>query len=121
MVTTSRRSGRAGAALIIVMLVMLGITAVAHGLLLLAQFEYVAARAGVDQLAARLAAEAGVSTALGLDDRPGRASTPLWQSTDSAGGALLDARYSGSIRRLSDHDVGLLGQCLGVGLALGRL
>ena len=85
----------------IVVLVMMAITGVAHGLLLLAQFEYLAARSGVDQLAARLAAEAAVNTALGLDVRSGRASTPLWQSTDSASGTVLDARYSRSIRRLS--------------------
>ena len=92
---------REGAALIIVVLLMMAITAVAHGLLLLARFEYLAARAGVDQLGARLAAEAAVNTALGLDVGPGRASTPLWQSTDSAGGTVRDARYSRWIRRLS--------------------
>ena len=61
------RSARAGAALMIVVLVMMAITAVAHGLLLLARFEYLAARAGIDQLGARLAAEAAVNTALALD------------------------------------------------------
>ena len=97
----TNRSRQEGVALVIVVLVMMAITAVAHGLLLLARFEYLAARAGVDQLAARLAAEAAVSTAFGLEARPGRASTPLWQSTDSASGTLLDARYTRSIRRLS--------------------
>ena len=95
------RTGQGGAALIIVVLVMMALTAVAHGLLLLARFEYLAARAGVDQLAARLAAEAAVNTALGLDVRSARASTPLWQSTATASGTLLDARYSRSILRLS--------------------
>ena len=95
------RTGQGGAALIIVVLVMMALTAVAHDLLLLARFEYLAARAGVDQLAARLAAEAAVNTALGLDVRSARAATPLWQSTATASGPLLDARYSRSILRLS--------------------
>lgn len=97
--------GKGGAALIIVVLVMMALTAVAHGLLLLAQFEYVAARAGIDQLGARLAAEAAVNTALrqivGLGAGPGRGATPIWQSIDSVGGSVTDARYWRSLRRLS--------------------
>ena len=84
---------------------MMAITAVAHGLLLLARFEYLASRAGIDQLGARLAAEAAVNAALGLDAGAGsrlrRDSTPIWQSADSGVGTVLDARYSRSIRRLS--------------------
>lgn len=97
--------GRAGAALIIVVLVMMAIAAVAHGLLLLSQFEYLAARAGLDQLGARLAAEAAVNTAFRANVGPGsgprRDSTPLWQSADSISGAVLAARYWRSTRRLS--------------------
>ena len=52
------RLGESGAALIIVVLLMMALTAIAHGLLLLARFEFLAARAGADQLGARLAAEA---------------------------------------------------------------
>jgi hypothetical protein len=95
------RLGESGAALIIVVLLMMALTAIAHGLLLLARFEFLAARAGADQLGARLAAEAAVSTLLVSEASPGLASTALWRSTDSTSGTLLDASFSGSIRRLS--------------------
>lgn len=83
-----RRGRRSGAALLAVVLLMLGATLLAHALLLLASLELSAGRAGVDVLRARLAAEAGARRVAADSGTSERAGTALWGVADSLRGAL---------------------------------
>jgi len=86
---------------VIVVLVMLAVTALAHGLLTLSRFEYQAARAGEDHLASRLAAEAGVRLVLLEEVDSAGASTPPWTHAISLAGSIGGADYSARLVRLS--------------------
>jgi hypothetical protein len=88
-------------ALVVVVLVMLAVTALAHGLLTLSRFEYQAARAGEDHLASRLAAEAGVRLVLLEEFGSVGASTPPWKRAISLAGSVGGADYSAQLVRLS--------------------
>ena len=101
---------RRGIALVGVVLLMLGMTLLAHGLLVLAEVELRASRAGANQLRARAAAEAAIAAVVADTVTNDRGVTPLWSVGDSARGALPDplgrdslhaARWWGGLRRLS--------------------
>jgi hypothetical protein len=94
-------SDQRGMALVVVVLVMLAVTALAHGLLTLSRFEYQAARAGEDHLASRLAAEAGVRLVLLEEFGSVGASTPPWKRAISLAGSVGGADYSAQLVRLS--------------------
>lgn len=96
-------SGRDGTVLVVVLVLVLALTGLAHGLLTVARAEYRIARAGADWLGAQGAAQVGVAAILNEVQTLGTASTQLWQVglvlADSAHGG----RYSSELVRLSDE------------------
>ena len=91
----------AGAAVVSAMLLLLALTALAHGALLLARQEVAAARAGVRLLQARTAAQAGALVAVGSDLPADSDTTPLWGSVSLGSASLGRVSFRWEMRRLS--------------------
>ena len=90
-----------GMALVTTIVIALALTALAHGLIRLAQFEYRASRASVSQMQARLAATDGVLRLLEQRPDSGRSKAPTWHFGDSLAGMTGGATYTAWLRRLS--------------------
>ncbi|MCE2454604.1 MAG: hypothetical protein J4G12_02145 [Gemmatimonadetes bacterium] len=101
--TAGGPAGVNGTALVSVLVVALALTALAHGMIVVAQREYRVARAGVMQLQARGAAEMGTARLLALGVTPTSYATAVW----STGGAISDSAgrisYTAELLRLSDE------------------
>lgn len=92
---------RRGSVLVVAVLVTLALELLAHGALLMARQELMAARAGVRLLRARVAAEAGVGEASRRPVGRSYADAPLWAPLTVAGGSLEEARFRTRLRRVS--------------------
>ena len=80
-----------GAVLVAVLLLMLALTALAHGLLVLARFEASASRASLELVRARRAAESAVLHLASDTGRADRAVVPVWTVGDSVSGVYPDS------------------------------
>lgn len=96
-----RGSSRRGAALAVVLLLLLAMTALGHGVLLLARRELAASRAGQGVVRARLAAQSAVRLLAAMPPPPGLDSVPVWGLVPGPSGALTGTGYRGALRRLS--------------------
>ena len=97
----ARPQDRSGAAVFAAVLLLLALTALGHGMLVLARQELGAARAGARVLAERAAAQAGALLVEGAPLPPEAAGTALWGTVPVASGDLGPVRYDAHALRLS--------------------
>ena len=96
-------SGRAGAALVTVVLLTLAIFALGHGMLAVALGELAASRAAVRHLEARAAADAAVHQALAGPGPSWMDSLPRWDMRATGTSTFGRAESSGQLTRLSEE------------------
>jgi hypothetical protein len=96
-------SGRAGAALVTVVLLTLALFALAHGMLAVALGELAASRAAVRHLEARVAADAVVHETLSSSGFAWMDSVPLGDTRSTATSSMGRAEVFGKLTRLSDE------------------
>jgi len=99
--TTSRCTDRAGGAVVLAVLLTIAITALAHGLFLLASHEGRTGDAAEHVLRARLAAEGAANRQARSADTLALAGVARWASTDSISEAWGAVDLSGRLTRLS--------------------